>query len=330
MAEVITAASEVAAGLRWAFSRTFPARADQVHQARAFLRPALANCPAADDVLLVCSELAANAVQHSASAQPGGQFTVRAEIRAGESVWIAVEDNGGGWVARTQTGERGRGLLIVDELAACWDVQGDETGRVVCARLDWPDPASGRSEPSTAGVTKVPDPSGPGITGVPQPRPSGGSTQGSHMNNDQARAHQEDEHSMAPAKPRRAPGSPTARAKAPADQPRSRRWHRGPKGATMIDLIFKIASSDGWSATLRNDPSVVLVAETGDELAQLTRELALALLQNRRAETLRSMRLAGTMLPAADSETGNPGAAEGAPQPRDRDAADGRPVNEAS
>jgi hypothetical protein len=63
-----------------------------------------------------------------------------------------------------------------------------------------------------------------------------------------------------------------------SDRPRSRRLHRGPKGATVIDLIFKVDSKDGWTATLRNDPSVVLVADSGDELAHLTRELALAML----------------------------------------------------
>jgi hypothetical protein len=129
---------------------------------------------------------------------------------------------------------------------------------------------------------------------------------------------------------RRAQGSPTAPPAARADQPRSRRWHRGPKGATVIDLIFKIDSSDGWSATLRNDPSVVLVADNGDELAQLTRELALAMLQGRRAETLRDMRLAGAVLPPPDSETEDPGTTQDEPRLPDRNAADGRPVDQAS
>jgi hypothetical protein len=57
------------------------------------------------------------------------------------------------------------------------------------------------------------------------------------------------------------------------DRPRTRRWHRGPKGADLIDLVFKISSKDGWSATLRNNPSVVLVAEDGYELGELSREL---------------------------------------------------------
>jgi len=165
MAEVKTAASAVSTGSRWGASRTFPAHADQVQHARAFLRAVLEDCPAADEVVLVCSELAANAVQHSASGRPGGHFTVRAEVREGESVWIEVEDNGGRWAGRTQTLERRRGLLIVDELSAYWDVRGDETGRVVCARLDWPEPARRRPEPPIDGVTKVPDLSGTGTGG---------------------------------------------------------------------------------------------------------------------------------------------------------------------
>ena len=34
--------------------------------------------------------------------------------------------------------ERGRGLDIVTALADYWDIEGDETARVVCARFDWP------------------------------------------------------------------------------------------------------------------------------------------------------------------------------------------------
>jgi transcriptional regulator with XRE-family HTH domain len=77
-------------------SRTFPARADQVRRARALLGRLLADCPLADDALLVCSELACNAVQHSASARPGGTFTVRAEVGASPSstVWRPTGKSG--------------------------------------------------------------------------------------------------------------------------------------------------------------------------------------------------------------------------------------------
>jgi anti-sigma regulatory factor (Ser/Thr protein kinase)/DNA-binding XRE family transcriptional regulator len=135
---IIDAPGETASRPGWTCSRTFPARADQVGQARAFLRPVLAGCPLADEVLLICSELASNAVQHSASARPGGRFTVRAEVRDGDYAWIEVEDQGGRWTHLARPDERGRGLVVVDEVAAYWDIRGDDTGRVVCARLDWP------------------------------------------------------------------------------------------------------------------------------------------------------------------------------------------------
>jgi hypothetical protein len=83
-------------------------------------------------------------------------------------------------------------------------------------------------------------------------------------------------------------------------RPRSRRWHRGPKGADLLDLVFKITSEPRWTATLRKNPNVVLVAKDGDELARLTLELALAILQHRYPETLSAMRATGSALPDPD------------------------------
>jgi anti-sigma regulatory factor (Ser/Thr protein kinase) len=77
---------------------------------------------------------------HSRSFQPGGRFTVRAEVREGDYVWVEVEDQGGRWARHRRPGEHGRGLGIVGALADYWDIRGDDTGRVVCARLDWPGP----------------------------------------------------------------------------------------------------------------------------------------------------------------------------------------------
>jgi anti-sigma regulatory factor (Ser/Thr protein kinase) len=98
----------------------------------------LGDCPAASDAVLICSELAANAVLHSASARTGGRFVVRAEVREGDYVWVEVQDEGGRWAEGEHPGQGGRGLAIVAALADYWDVRGDDTGRVVCARLDWP------------------------------------------------------------------------------------------------------------------------------------------------------------------------------------------------
>lgn len=121
----------------WLCSRTFPARADQVRVVRAFFALVLTGWPRIDDAMLIFCELATNAVLHSASARPGGYFIVRVVVREGDYLWIEVEDQGGPWTARI-AGLGGRGLGIVAELADYWDVRGDDTGRVVCARMDWP------------------------------------------------------------------------------------------------------------------------------------------------------------------------------------------------
>jgi serine/threonine-protein kinase RsbW len=122
----------------WLLSCTFRAMASQVGQARRFLARMLGGCPVAEDTILVCSELAANAVLHSASARRGGQFTVRAEIWEGHYAWLEVEDQGGPWTVRNSEAPGGRGLAIVEALAGYWDVRGDDAARVVCARIDWP------------------------------------------------------------------------------------------------------------------------------------------------------------------------------------------------
>lgn len=120
------------------YSRVFPGRADQVREVRASLGRALAGCPMADDVVLAASELAANAVQHSRSREPGGRFTVRAGIHPADYLRLEVEDGGGPWSELPGTDERGRGLGIVDVLSSQWGIEDDELGRVVWARFDWP------------------------------------------------------------------------------------------------------------------------------------------------------------------------------------------------
>jgi anti-sigma regulatory factor (Ser/Thr protein kinase)/DNA-binding XRE family transcriptional regulator len=122
----------------WRCSRTFAAHADQVARARAFLDRVLADCPMSEDAVLICSELAANAILHSESARPGGRFTVRAEVWEGAYAWVEVDDQGGRWAADNRAEHGGRGLEIVAALADYWDIRGDDTGRVVRARLDWP------------------------------------------------------------------------------------------------------------------------------------------------------------------------------------------------
>jgi anti-sigma regulatory factor (Ser/Thr protein kinase) len=97
---------------------SFPGRRDQVGRARAFLAQFLDGCPVADEAILLVSELASNAVAHSASGQPGGTFTVRACIGDGGSLYAAVEDQGSRWSGDVTTAESPHGLYLLRELSA--------------------------------------------------------------------------------------------------------------------------------------------------------------------------------------------------------------------
>ncbi len=133
-----------------AWSRAFPGRAEFVGESRRFLAGILGAAAAADDAVLCLSELAANAVTHSRSGGPGGQFTVRVAIADGDRVRIQVEDQGGRWdCPPRQGGQHGRGLLIVSRLAGSWGVAGDgEVSRIVWFELATGPPPPGPPPPA--------------------------------------------------------------------------------------------------------------------------------------------------------------------------------------
>jgi len=116
---------------------TYPGRPEHVRQVRADARRLLAGCPAADEVILCLSELAANAVRHSDSRRPGGTFTVRIESCPGAYIRIEVEDDGGPWLASAPDPGSGRGLDIIGVLAAEWGATTSPPGRTVWARFSW-------------------------------------------------------------------------------------------------------------------------------------------------------------------------------------------------
>lgn len=120
----------------------FAASPDQVSQARYFAEAMLAGWPVADDIVLIVSELAANAVVHSASGD-SGQFWVHLETVPGRYVWVEVLDQGGQWVRRDHGDGRPHGLDIVARLATESGVDGDErSGWISWARLDLPEPGA--------------------------------------------------------------------------------------------------------------------------------------------------------------------------------------------
>jgi serine/threonine-protein kinase RsbW len=117
--------------------RVFPAVPAQVAHARRFVAGVLSGLAAADDVVLCVSELASNAVLHSASRRPGGQFVVRAGVTRAGHIRAEVQDQGGPWTPDPDVGEeRGRGLLIVAGLATRWGIAGSDAGRTAWLELD--------------------------------------------------------------------------------------------------------------------------------------------------------------------------------------------------
>lgn len=124
-------------------SVSFPGQADQVGKARRFIRDVLGpDWPRLDDVLVLASEIASNAVRHTASGD-GGVFEMSVALfAAAETARVAVTDQGGASepviAHRGDTGAGlaalpagGRGLRLVDVLADRWGYRGDELGRTV-------------------------------------------------------------------------------------------------------------------------------------------------------------------------------------------------------
>ncbi|WP_042382942.1 ATP-binding SpoIIE family protein phosphatase [Streptacidiphilus melanogenes] len=113
-----------------------PARNDAPAAARARLSALLRHWGTADDtrddVLLLVSELVANAVRYAS-----GPITVRV-IRTGHGLLCEVGDTGNGRPRLSRGGlldESGRGLRIVHRLTTRWGVRWTDTGKVVWAEV---------------------------------------------------------------------------------------------------------------------------------------------------------------------------------------------------
>ena len=119
--------------------RVFPGASSQVGRARLFVGDVLDGCPAADDAILLTSELVTNAIAHTASGE-GGKVVVTV-YRAETRVRVEVKDDGSDQAPAVQEAdedrESGFGLGLVDLMAACWGHWGGRRGRVVWFMLEW-------------------------------------------------------------------------------------------------------------------------------------------------------------------------------------------------
>ena len=121
------------------FERAYPGTIDQPRRMRADLIKIAGQCPVSDELVLLASELATNAIQHSRSGWPGGTFAVEVTLYPGEYAWVEVIDEGGAWAAHAVDDEHGRGLAIVAAAAGDgnWGIDGSEKSRAAWFRLDW-------------------------------------------------------------------------------------------------------------------------------------------------------------------------------------------------
>jgi serine/threonine-protein kinase RsbW len=121
------------------FESDYPGTADQAKHVRADLAKVAGDCPVLDELVLLASELATNAILHSRSGHPTRRFTVRATLCPSHYAWVEVTDDGGTWTADRADDEQGRGLAIVAAIAGDgnWGIDGESSSRAVWFRLNW-------------------------------------------------------------------------------------------------------------------------------------------------------------------------------------------------
>jgi anti-sigma regulatory factor (Ser/Thr protein kinase) len=128
----------------------FPGVPESLAGVRAYVRGAVARhgSDVADVAALLATEIATNSVIHSRSGQPGGHISI-AVIDGETTVRVQVLDQGSDEsVPLVRAGaeslrEHGHGLIIVENLAACWGSEPtDGGGRRTWFELDTSGPAN--------------------------------------------------------------------------------------------------------------------------------------------------------------------------------------------
>jgi anti-sigma regulatory factor (Ser/Thr protein kinase) len=120
-------------------ARTFSGSLAEVRNVRQFVKLQAGGCPVADDVVLLASELAANAVRHTASGADG-TFIVLVQAADGR-VRVEVHDMGSATAPAVRSPglprESGAGLALVEAIADGWGFHGSRFGRVVWFEISW-------------------------------------------------------------------------------------------------------------------------------------------------------------------------------------------------
>ncbi|HWN62245.1 MAG TPA: ATP-binding protein [Streptosporangiaceae bacterium] len=132
-----------------------PSIPESVRIARSHIRAAL-GCHGldeyADDAVAITSELVSNAIQHVCGDGTETVGVTLARIRNPDAVTVVVTDSSPAGPVRREPphgSERGRGLLVVQELSACWGWHLQDGGKAVYAMLTKED---GRVMPEQRGA----------------------------------------------------------------------------------------------------------------------------------------------------------------------------------
>lgn len=116
-----------------------PGTGEHVRQARLFVKQTLGDCPVVEDAVLLVSELATNAIAHTASGRDG-KFLVTV-YRDQRRARVEVLDAGSDKIPVVRSWEDGResgnGLAVVDCIATRWGHCGGSRRRVVWFELEW-------------------------------------------------------------------------------------------------------------------------------------------------------------------------------------------------
>lgn len=133
-----TPATPGAPSLLWL--RTFPGEARQVRVVRHWIESILPGCDPRETIVLIASEYATNAIEHTSSGKPGGQFTVHLAWSPA-TARLTIGDEGSPLPPEAVTAnlgsEHGRGLFMVDAMAENWGAANGTAGRLLWADIPW-------------------------------------------------------------------------------------------------------------------------------------------------------------------------------------------------